>query len=137
MSAVRIYGDFGRRAHAIEAADRLFALMRGGEIALPEPFVAAVPRYGAMDVPLDRLEGWLGAQVCEAYELLVAFSAYFFSRGTVDRVGYIERAGYLNAAMERRRQLVRIAAGAQARPMAHPAFAADRDALNASLWTGA
>lgn len=137
LSAIRIYAESGRRASAIEAVERMLALLRAGEVTLPEPFVVAMPRYAALIPTLDGLESWIGAQVCEAYEFLVTFSTWFFSRGTVDRVGLIEQAGYLTAALERRRQLVRIAAGAQARPMAHPVFVGDRDTLNAGLWTGA
>lgn len=136
LSAMRIYAAYGRRQGAIAAAERMFAILRAGTIALPEPFVTAVERYALRPFAPDRLEGWLGAQTCEAYETLVTFSTWFFSRGTVDRVGLIEQAGWLDAAMERRRQLVRIAAGEQAGLLVHPAIAGEPACLNRSLWGG-
>jgi FkbM family methyltransferase len=85
----RVAAAWGERKEAATTLYRMAALLQAGRPGIEEPFLAACPRYDAVD-PQGRIAEWMVAKILERLDQLCCYSGCFLSKG-----GEEERRGRL------------------------------------------
>jgi FkbM family methyltransferase len=135
LTYARLAWETGQRERACETlADAVLRLDYADADALADPFLAPGPRYDKVAVegrPLD----WLRCAVVEQYEKVHAHSSRFTGEGSLQVLERIHGLPFQSAEMERRRQLVRMSLGRQARPEPAPILCQQNEEnLNPDIW---
>ena len=143
LSVARL-STFGRIAHesakteiAVETAIRLNELLSKDAAPPNEPFFPIDPRYD-LHVPANSRQ-WLVASALQAIEEWRVPSGYYLplKAQRLDILDWLQATPFASAAIERRRQLMRICAGLQERRMPMPRLTrVTPDNLNPGLWYG-
>jgi hypothetical protein len=125
----------GEREVAINALRQaLAALDRGDETGFDDAFLPAAPRFDA--IAIDDPRRWLEAATIERFLQLYRYAGYFAD--PPDELPLLERSAglpHFSAALERRRQLLRIRAGQQGGPQCSPLLAEQQPGnLNPAFW---
>ncbi len=116
LSLARLTWETGMRGGAIVSLTKAARRVKAeGALAGVEPFLAPSPRYE--QIPDDMPAGeWLESAVIEQLERLRTFSSFFGGASSLALLEPLLGRAHCSAEMERRRQLVRMRAGLQARP---------------------
>ena len=140
-TCARLARELGHRQRAIDLLERALGAVR--DPAPPE--TASLPASAAFDAidAAGRPLEWLQAGLLDALVTLSGFSTYFalgtpLLQPTLDRLEALKATGFQRPPMERRRQLLRIAAGLQQGPLPAQNLArSGPDNRNPDLWGGA
>jgi FkbM family methyltransferase len=136
LSFARLAWEFGRRDAAVRALHTAAALLER-EAADPyqEPFLCPAPRFEGLTWSPDPA-AWVRCATLEQLEKLREFSSIFVTDGTQHVI--VEALAQLpqrSPEMDRRLQLVRLAAGRQAAPLATDLLCAhSEENLNPQFW---
>lgn len=105
-SLARVARDFGNRACAVEALQRLLdGIISRNTLAFNEPFLAPVDRFDLIPVG-PSISNWMLAAVLEAIERLGSYSSYYTGTSALPRLKRIRDLGFGSAEMDRRLSLV-------------------------------
>jgi hypothetical protein len=135
-SLARIALEAGARTAAVDAISALINQLLGDAQPPDEPFLPAAARFDALD-PQQATRSWLLAATFEAGEESRCHSGYFekLTGTTADLYEWLSKTPFHSPAMERRRQLLRLSQGKQAKLMASPLLVQPGpDNLNSSFW---
>jgi FkbM family methyltransferase len=138
LSHARLACELGRREAAVASLFRVAnALEDKGAQALAEPFLAPNSRYESLPCA-QRPAEWLRCAVLEQLEKLRHHSSMFSrDRASLLILESILHLPFRSPEMDRRWQLVRMAAGEQAAPECPPQLRARSDEnLNPEYWCG-
>jgi hypothetical protein len=138
LSHARLAWEMGRREAAVASLFRAAnALEDNGAQALAEPFLAPSARYESLPCA-QRPAEWLRCAVLEQLEKLRHHSSMFSrERASLLIIESILHLPFRSAEMDRRWQLMRMAAGEQAAPECPPQLRARSDEnLNPEYWCG-
>jgi len=110
----RIALEASDRQLAIDTLWQLLQLQQGGGQPLDEPFFPPALRYDTID-PKSQASAWFAAATIEAYEQARFYSGFFIPAESrqLGMLDWLQATPFASAAMERRRQLQRWAAGLQ------------------------
>jgi hypothetical protein len=135
QTLARIAADLGARHLAARTLDPLVqAVARGRPIDLAGPFLAPVARFERLP-PDAATVHWLLSGLIEGLERQRAFSTYFNPKLTL--LEALQGKGFDCVESARRRQLVRMRAGAQAGPQPEECLDVRADThRNVAFWTG-
>jgi FkbM family methyltransferase len=139
LSHARLAWELGRREAAVASLFQVAnALEEKGTQALAEPFLAPNPRYELLPCA-QRPAEWLRCAVLEQLEKLRHHSSMFSrDRASIPVLESIMHLPFRSPEMDRRWQLVRMAAGKQAAPEPGPQLCArSHENLNPEYWCGA
>lgn len=107
-SLARVAHDFGERAVAVNALNRLIESIRlTGAVDPNEPFLAPLERFDSI-APGEALGSWILGAALEQLELRGWFSSFYAGPSARDRLEAIHALGFGSPAMERRLELVRL-----------------------------
>ena len=135
-SLARIAREAGARMIAVEEIGTLVTQLAGAPLPPDEPFFPASARFDTID-PQQSARAWLLAASFEAYEETRLQSGYFgkLDDRTADLYEWFSATPFHSAAMERRRQLLRLLAGRQSKLLPVPLLVRSApDNLNADFW---
>ncbi|MES1206649.1 MAG: FkbM family methyltransferase [Pseudomonadota bacterium] len=134
LSFAAVAADLGQRALAVQALDVLAKHVQSGDsFDVGEPFVVG-GAYASID-PGDDLGRWVASAIVAACQKLLAFSSYFTGQSTLPELEELRTSGIQTPEMERRRQLIRLRFGLQARPEPSPLLRTKTaDNLNPEFW---
>ncbi|HXZ86397.1 MAG TPA: hypothetical protein VEI82_13020, partial [Myxococcota bacterium] len=136
LSRARIAWELGRRDAAVQSLRAVAqALERAAPDPYAEPFLSPGPRFEALAWSPDPA-AWLRCAALEQLEKLRQFSSIFVTDGTQHAiVEALARMPQRSPEMERRLQLVRMAAGRQAGPEPSDLLRArSEENLNPEFW---
>jgi FkbM family methyltransferase len=139
LSHARLAWELGRREAAVASLFRVAnALEEEGAQALAEPFLAPNARYESLPCARQPAE-WLRCAVFEQLEKLRHHSSMFSrDRSSTLILESIMHLPFRSPEMDRRWQLLRMAAGEQAAPEPRPQLCVRTDEnLNPEYWRGA
>jgi FkbM family methyltransferase len=138
LTSARLAWELGRRAFAVQLLESAGKRVHAEDASVYlEPFLAPSVRYEqlATGAPADE---WVHCAVVEQWERLRSFSSFYTGTSSLPLLEAIAGAAYRSAEMERRRQLIRMRAGMQARFEPHALVSQRSDEhLNPALWSGA
>lgn len=138
ISYARVAWDLGERKAAVDTL--LLARQRledGSAEALAEPFLAPSSRYESLGTA-GRAGEWLRCAVIEQLEKLRWYTSMDAGTTSLEILEPIMDLPWRSAEMDRRWQLVRMAAGLQAAPEARPSLCRrSEENLNPQYWCGA
>jgi len=107
-SLARVAHDFGERAVAVNALNRLIESIRlTGVVDPSEPFLAPLERFDSI-APGEALGSWILAAALEQLERRESFSSFYVGPSARDRLEAIHALGFGGPEMERRLELVRL-----------------------------
>jgi FkbM family methyltransferase len=136
-TAARIAQELGERRQALDLIGRAYQLAtQPGYSSLEEPFLPASAAFEDIE-PGKEFKPWLTAMLIDHYEALILMSSYQAGQGNLQNLEGLCATGFQRPEMERRRQLMRMRHGLQAKPSAAAVLAAARpDNLNPEYWAG-
>jgi FkbM family methyltransferase len=137
MNRIRIAADAGQRQLAYEGAKQLLLeFPRRWREAAGASFLAPVSRLDAVPARGEDLE-WIACAAGEAGLAYVAYSSKFVGEPLLRVIKMLDGNPFRAPMTERRRQLIRMAAGLQQGPERHPLLeTASEDNLNPAYWRG-
>ena len=107
-SLARVAHDFGERAVAVNALNRLTESIRLTGVVDPnEPFLAPLERFDSI-APGEALGNWILGAALEQLEQRGWYSSFYAGPSALDRLEAIHALGFGSPAMERRLELVRL-----------------------------
>lgn len=108
MSLVRVATELGQRKVAVQILIEIYEHFKQHPNFLPdEPFLAVSKRAALID-PKDHIGEWALGQVLAEHERLHALSSYFTGNKSLPKLELIERLGYADAEMQRRKETIRL-----------------------------
>lgn len=122
-SLARIAAAIGQRACAVDALQRLMAMLRtGGTFSLDEPFLPVDSRSETL-TPGNRLSDWMIVSIYETIERLGAYSSYFVPERSRALLSSVVNRPFHSLQAERRMELLnrRFPAKPQPQPNSPPA----------------
>lgn len=134
-SAARVAWELGERRRALALLSRAEALCNKADPGDPrEPFLAPSPAFDTIRSE-GRHAAWLTAALLDQFVVLTAYSTRFCGPEILPLLERIKETGFQRAPMERRRQLMRLAAGLQSALEPADCLTATRpDNLNPAIW---
>jgi FkbM family methyltransferase len=107
-SLARVAHDFGERAVAVNALNRLIESIRLTGVVDPnEPFLAPLERFDSI-APGEALGNWILGAALEQLEQRGWYSSFYAGPSARERLEAIHALGFGSPAMERRLELVRL-----------------------------
>ena len=107
-SLARVANDYGERAVAVNALNRLVdSLRRSNMVELDEPFLAPLERFDSI-APGNSMHDWILGGALEQLERRERFSSFYAGPGALDRLEMIHTLGFGSPEMARRLALIRL-----------------------------